>query len=71
MLVKHSNLLFGLLGAFSIGVFDATVGLLIAKYFKAYIKEEDKSLIKITPQLALYMGILATIIGKIAIYFFS
>ena len=58
-------------GAFIVGVYDSTIGLLIAKMLKANIKEEDKIVIKITPSLVLYMGVLASLIGFTTILLFS
>ncbi|WP_299710270.1 hypothetical protein [uncultured Tenacibaculum sp.] len=70
-ITKATNLYLGLVSAFMIGVFDTTIGLLIAKKLKANIKKEDLEDLKITPSLILYMGFLAVIIGAIALYFFS
>ena len=66
-----SNLRIALIGSFLIGVFDATVGLLIADKFGANISEEEKKHISITPLLTVQMGGLASIIGLIAIWLFS
>lgn len=70
-LITHNNFYLTVIGCFIIGVFDGTFGVLIAKILKANIKEEDREVIKISPQLAVYMGILASIIGIIAIVLFS
>lgn len=70
-LEKYSNYTIALAGSFLIGVFDATIGILIAKKLKANIREEDLDVIHITPNLIFYMGTLATVIGVITLFLFS
>ncbi len=70
-LEKHTNLLNTMISSFLLGVFDSTVGLLIAKKLNAKISDEDKKIIKITPKLVIQMGLLASIIAIITILIFS
>ena len=64
------NITIALIGSFLIGVFDATVGLLIAEKFKANILKEDKEAVKITSKLVFSMGLLALSIGLITVLVF-
>ena len=66
----HGTFVSAIIGSFIIGVFDTTVGLIIARIFKAKISDEDKELVKITPMLILQMGVIASIIGAISIIAF-
>ena len=69
-LEDRGNMGIAILGSFLIGVFDATIGLIIADKFNANIKEVEKEVVKITPGLTFFMGVLAAIIGLIAILLF-
>ena len=69
--IDHSSgLLTALLGSFLLGAFDATAGILIATKLKAHIKEKDKEVIKINFSLIVQMGIIAVIMGLIAVLAF-
>ncbi|WP_132724437.1 hypothetical protein [Tenacibaculum sp. M341] len=70
-LQKYDGLSIALLGSFLIGLFDGSIGLLIADKLKANIREEDKAVIKITPKLIFSMGVYAAVTGMIAILLFS
>jgi hypothetical protein len=69
-LYNNDNLTSALLGTFLLGVFDATIGLVIADKLKATIREEDKEVVKITFSLIFQMGIIALVMGLIAILLF-
>lgn len=66
----QGNFVSAIIGCFIIGVFDTTVGLTIARLFKAKISDQDKELVKITPMLILQMGVIASIVGAISIIAF-
>ncbi len=70
-LQRYDGLSVALLGSFLIGLFDGSIGLLIADKLKANIREEDKAVIKITPKLIFSMGVYAAVTGMIAILLFS
>lgn len=70
-LQRYDGFSVALLGSFLIGLFDGSIGLLIADKFKANIREEDKAVIKITPKLIFSMGVYAAVTGMIAILLFS
>jgi len=69
-LEDRGNMGIAILGSFLIGVFDSTVGLIIADKFNANIKEEDKEDVRITLNLVFSMGIIASIVGLIAMLIF-
>ena len=69
-LKDFGNIQIAIVGSFLLGVFDATIGLIIADKFNANIKEVDKEVVKITPGLTFFMGVLAAVIGLIAILLF-
>jgi len=70
-LKDFGNIQIAIVGSFLLGVFDATIGLIIADKFNANIKEVDKEIIRITPQLVFTMGIIASVIGIIAILIYK
>lgn len=70
-LKKYDGIVITLIGSFLIGVFDATVGLLVAEKLKANILEKDKKTIKITTKLVISMGLLSSIIGIVSVLLFS
>ncbi len=70
-LEKYDGLIISIIGSFLIGMFDSTIGLLIAKKLNANILEKDKEAISITPKLVISMGSLASIIGILSILLFS
>lgn len=70
-LQRYDGFSVALLGSFLIGLFDGSVGLLIADKLKANIREEDKAVIKVTPKLIFSMGVYAAVTGMIAILLFS
>lgn len=59
-----------IIGSFLIGIFDATIGILIAQKCNAKILEEDKEAVKITPKLTFSMGFLAVVIGLFTVFMF-
>ncbi|MFY7671984.1 hypothetical protein ACOSP6_12935 [Tenacibaculum sp. MEBiC06402] len=67
---RENSLLSALSSVFLLGVFDATIGLLIADKLKATIREEDKEVVKITFSLIFQMGLIALVMGLIAILLF-
>ncbi|WP_143569861.1 hypothetical protein [Tenacibaculum agarivorans] len=67
----YGSFVSAIIGSFIVGAFDSTVGLYIAKIFKAKILESDKEIIKITPKLIVHMGTLASIIGALTIVVFK
>jgi uncharacterized phage infection (PIP) family protein YhgE len=67
---QNNGLTLALISAFSLGVFDGTVGLLIADKLKATIREKDREVIKINFSLIIQMGIIAVIMGLIAVLAF-
>ena len=70
-LKDFGNIQIAIVGSFLIGVFDGTIGLIIADKFNANINEADKEIIRITPQLVFTMGIIASVIGIIAILIYK
>ncbi len=67
---QNNGLTTALICAFLMGVFDSTIGLVIADKLKATIKEKDKDVIKINFSLIIQMGIIAVAMGLIAILVF-
>ncbi len=64
---KSDGLIIGVIASAIVGIFDATIGLLISKKLKANIPEEDLKNMRITPKIVLSMGVFASVIGFIAI----
>ncbi len=68
---SYGTFVTAIIGSFIAGAFDSTVGIIIARVFKAKILEQDQEIIKISPKLVLHMGILASIIGAMTIVVFK
>lgn len=65
---RHSDIYKGVLVAFIIGLFDATIGLLISKYYKANMAPlSANEAFKLEVKTILKVSLLATVVGFIAI----
>lgn len=68
---KFNGLMIGVMTSGIIGVFDATIGMLISKKFNANIPKDDVKNMSVTPRLVFSMGIFASVIGLITILLFN
>lgn len=70
-IAKSESLIIAVISSFIVGVFDSTIGSLIAKKLKANIPETDLAKMEITPKLAISIGIFASVIGLITVLLFG
>ncbi|WP_299681218.1 hypothetical protein [uncultured Dokdonia sp.] len=68
---KSNGLLIGVIASGIIGIFDATVGMLISKKLNANIPKEDIANMSITPKLVFSIAVTASVIGLITILLFN